>query len=77
MKMRDRPTSHFGASVTTTMAVIGGITVVAGALTHIPHTLARLVRAAIPLIDATRELHAALTRPTEPRHNATDQTSTP
>lgn len=69
--MRDRPTSHFGASVTTIIAVIGGITVVAGALTHIPH----LVRAAIPLVDAARELHAALTRPNEPRHNVTDQTS--
>ena len=50
-------------TITTILAVVGGIVIVLDALARIPSAVARLINAFLPLIAATRSLRSALTRP--------------
>ncbi|MFJ5045531.1 hypothetical protein ACIQH7_09795 [Streptomyces anulatus] len=57
---------RFGGSVTLTtmLAVIGGIVIILGAAARIPNAVAELIRACIPVINAFHELRTALKRTT-------------
>lgn len=49
---------------TTVLAVIGGMAVILAAAARIPAAAAELIRACIVLVDAIKDLRAALQRPT-------------
>jgi len=49
---------------TTVLAVIGGMAVILVAAARIPAAAAELIRACIVLVDAIKDLRAALQRPT-------------
>lgn len=51
-------------SSTTVLAVIGGVVVILVAAARVPAAAAELIRACILLIDAIKDLRAALQRPT-------------
>ncbi|MFF5573132.1 hypothetical protein [Streptomyces luteogriseus] len=58
-------------TLTTILAVIGGIVITLGAAARIPNATAELIRACIPVINALHELRAALKR-TTPRAGQTE-----
>ncbi|MFD4866875.1 hypothetical protein [Streptomyces sp. NPDC058412] len=51
-------------TLTTILALIGGIVIILGAAARIPNATAELIRACIPVINAFHELRAALKRTT-------------
>jgi hypothetical protein len=58
--------------MSTTLAIIGGIVIVLGASAKIPHAVATLIRACIPMIKAFYDLRRAIRAGSADTGNSTE-----